>query len=320
MKEVTNKNSENYLIVVDWGTTNFRAYLVDGHGQCIESVNNDNGVLQCQGKFADVLMNNIGHWLKSKQLSTIVLSGMVGSKVGWIETPYVDCPAKITTYGRHCLQIQTFNEGRCYLVPGVKFISQHNLIDVMRGEELQVIGAYLKQEESHKNALFCCPGTHSKWVEMNHGCIDKIKTAMTGEMFSLLTKYSLLSNSVVNPLESAQALNTNAFEAGLKLSKTDNGLLNHIFSVRTCDLFGQFSPSESYAYLSGILIGHEIKGMIDLSTNAANTPVKIIGSSTLSKAYSQALNYFNVPNTCVSAQASIICGASALLKTIKETR
>lgn len=311
-KDKEKKQTYHPLIAVDWGTTNFRAYLIDEYGLCIDSLSNNEGVLFSQGQFEATLQKHIGHWLNDNGSTTVILFGMVGSQVGWIETPYIKCPVEINSYGKHCLQLASFNQGSCWLVPGVKWVSDARNIDVMRGEELQVIGAYLL-DKSNDNGLFCCPGTHNKWVSVNNGQINNIVTAMTGEIYSLLGKYSILAHSV----DENAAWNEEAFTAGLKYSQNTGGILNHLFSVRTSYITGKHSQNEGSAYLSGLLIGHEIQSIIT-PDYVENTDITIIGSSQLCRAYSIALTYFNVSNKTVSAQASIVAGTQSLFNMIRE--
>ncbi|MBL4629941.1 MAG: 2-dehydro-3-deoxygalactonokinase [Paraglaciecola sp.] len=312
----------HHLAAVDWGTSNSRAYLIDEHGKCLDSLSNGDGVLNSKGKFESILMQHIGHWLNSSGSVTVILFGMIGSQVGWVETPYIECPVDIKNYAKHCIQLTAFNKGNCWIVPGVKWTSYDGVIDVMRGEELQVIGAYLlnNENENEKNkdeGLFCCPGTHNKWVSVKKGQIDHILTAMTGEVYSLLGKHSILSHSVNETTE----WDEDAFISGLEYSQRTGGLLNHLFSVRTSYISGKHSQNEGSSYLSGLLIGHEIqsvmtsKSYINSHSNPHRTSelaITIIGSSGLCQVYSTALTYFNMPNKSVSAQSSVVTGSYSL--------
>jgi len=312
-----NKSSstEHRLIAVDWGTTNFRSYLIDEYGVCIDSISNDDGVIKSSGHFELILQRHIGQWLNSKQATTVVLSGMIGSQIGWFEAPYVDCPVSVNDFGKHVIQIKSFNQGNCWLVPGAKYTSDSDVLDVMRGEELQVIGAYQLQE-TNSDGLFCCPGTHNKWVSVKNGQMKTISTSMTGEAFSLLKQHSILSHS----LEDEFVWHEKAFISGLKYSQRSGGLLNHLFSVRTKFISGQQSKEEGSSYLSGLLIGHEIHSIITSQHKSSVIPTTIIGSSQLCQSYSQALTYFGVANYCVPAQLSTVAGVYNLFTMIKEKK
>lgn len=310
--------SEHHFVAVDWGTTNFRAYLINEHGVCLDSLSNNDGVLRSRDKFESIIQQHLGHWLNDDGSITVILFGMVGSQVGWVETPYIECPVDIKNYGKHCVQLTAFNRGNCWLVPGVKWTANDGVIDVMRGEELQVIGAYLLNNENEKNksdGLFCCPGTHNKWVSVNNGQINDILTVMTGEIYSLLCKHSILAHSVNETTE----WNEEGFKSGLEYSQRSGGLLNHLFSVRTSYIIGEHSQNEGSPYLSGLLIGHEIQSVITAEYyRNSEVPIMIIGSSQLCKAYSTALTYFNMPNKSVSAQSSVVTGSHSLFNMIRE--
>ena len=310
-KELT--TFEHYLVAVDWGTTNFRAYLIDEHGRCLDSLSNNDGVLKSKGRFESILQQHIGHWLNGDGSTTVIVFGMVGSQVGWGETPYIECPVDIKTYGKYCSPLAQYNLGNCWIVPGVKWASGDGVIDVMRGEELQVIGAYLLNNDN--DGLFCCPGTHNKWVSVNNGQINDILTAMTGEIYSLLGRHSILAHSINENAE----WHEDTFILGLEYSQRLGGLLNHLFSVRTNFITSKHSKNEGSPYLSGLLIGHEIQSIITSKYyRNSEEPITIIGSSQLCHAYSTALTYFNLPNKSVSAKSSVVTGSHSLFNMIKE--
>ncbi|NQY87388.1 MAG: 2-dehydro-3-deoxygalactonokinase [Colwellia sp.] len=304
----------HHLVAVDWGTTNFRAYLIDEHGICLDSLSNTDGVLKSKGKFESTLQQHIGHWLNGNGSIAVILFGMIGSQVGWVETPYIECPVDIKNYGKHCLQLAWFNQGNCWLVPGVKWVSDDGVIDIMRGEELQVIGASLLNKDNN-DGLFCCPGTHNKWISVNNGQITDMLTAMTGEIYSLLGKQSILAHSVNENTEWSEE----AFISGLEYSQRSGGLLNHLFSVRTNYIIRKHSQNQGSPYLSGLLIGHEIQSIITTKYyKNYKVPITIIGSSQLCQAYSTALTYFNMPNKSISAQLSVVTGSYSLFNMTRE--
>jgi len=298
-------------ILVDWGTTNFRAYLLDGQGNCLAEKSAPSGISQINGKFEFTLNVNIGDWLKQYGELTVVLAGMIGSQIGWKNTPYVDCPAAVNGYGQYGVQVPEFNNGNCWIIPGMKQETSDGKVDVMRGEELQVIGASLLA--GNVDATYCCPGTHNKWVQVKNGEIQTISTAMTGEMFALLSDHSILANSLVKTSEPDEA----AFMKGLEYSQQPGGLLNHIFSVRTQFVTGKQDTSAGAGYLSGILIGHEVRAFIEAGGNNTGT-CHIIGSSGLSKLYQTAMNHFGISNALVADKDASIAGANSLIQTLKD--
>lgn len=304
-------NATPASILVDWGTTNFRAYLLDKQGNCIAEKSAPSGISQINGKFEFTLNVNIGDWLKQYGELTVVLAGMIGSQIGWKNTPYVDCPAPVEGYGQYGVQVPEFNNGNCWIIPGMKQDTADGKVDVMRGEELQVIGASLLA--GNHDATYCCPGTHNKWVQVKNGEIQTITTAMTGEMFALLSNHSILANS----LDKSSELDEAAFKKGLEYSQQPGGLLNHIFSVRTQFVTGKQDTSAGAGYLSGILIGHEIRALLEAGNNHIGT-CHIIGSSGLSKLYQTALNHFGISNTLVADKDASIAGANSLIQMLKD--
>lgn len=300
-------------ILVDWGTSNFRAYLLDKQGNCLEETSAPSGIAQISGEFEATLNANIGDWLTRHDHLTVILAGMIGSQIGWKNTPYVDCPAPVEGYGQYCVQVSEFNQGNCWIIPGMKHNTNDGKVDVMRGEELQVIGASLLAGDTEE-AYYCCPGTHTKWVKVKHGEIKTISTAMTGELFALLSNHSILANS----LDLSSELDNAAFIKGLSYSQQPGGLLNHIFSVRSQFVTGKQNSAAGAGYLSGILIGHEIRAFIEANGAAAIGNCHIIGSSGLSRLYQTAMIHFGISNALVADKNASIAGANSLIQILKD--
>ena len=174
------------FIAADWGTTNRRAYLIDAFGKCIDEFEDDKGILSVQsGGFPDAV-RGIRDRLGDHPL---LLAGMVGSNRGWIEVPYVRCPAGLADLA---LALVWPDEGRTAIVPGVSFADADEA-DVMRGEEVQLLGAHTAGMVP-ADALVCHPGTHNKWARLVGGRIERFTTVMTGELFNLLRDRSILAD------------------------------------------------------------------------------------------------------------------------------
>jgi len=150
---------------------------------------------------------------------------------------------------------------------------------VMRGEETQVLGL-LDQLPGDGPHTLCLPGTHSKWIRVEGGRITGFHTAMTGELFALLTQHSLLGALMDKEADDDEA----AFAQGLAASRGAGGLPNQLFSVRTRGLFGELDGAAAPSYLSGLLIGHELNGLAP-----ASGTVHLIGSAGLTRRYERAL-------------------------------
>lgn len=227
------------MIAIDWGTTSFRAYRLDSSGTVVERKTAPKGILAVPpGGFAAVLETELGDWVGEPP---IVMSGMVGSRQGWVEAPYVPCPAGLDEIARAMREVRK----GVWIVPGVS--CRGAVPDVMRGEEVQVLGAGAE-------GLVCLPGTHSKWVEVKAGRIERFSTHMTGELYAVLRQHSILGRMMEEGERDARA-----FREGVARAGESGGLLHHLFGVRTRGLMGELGPAASASYLSGLLIGHEMR-------------------------------------------------------------
>ena len=288
------------LIALDWGTTSLRAYLLGADGAVLQSAEHPLGILQVKdGDFAGAFRAVTRQWRTGQPALPALTSGMIGSRQGWREAPYVECPAGLDEVARGLIKI----EGETLaIVPGVNIVDADFVPDVMRGEEAQIFGAFA----DGRSAIAVLPGTHSKWVEVENGRILRFTTHMTGEAFAMLKTHSILGRMMTD-----EASDTVAFEDGIRRSGDANGLLNHLFGVRARGLFGEISERSSPSYLSGILIGHEIRA----ARRSART-VKLLGSTQLAATYARAFKVLDIPCSTLSSDAAAI----ALFKLAKHRR
>jgi 2-dehydro-3-deoxygalactonokinase len=210
----------------------------------------------------------------------IVMSGMIGSRQGWREVPYAECPAGAADIARLMQRIEWGNGRRAWIAPGLSCRDGAGVPDVMRGEETQIIGALAALPEGA--ATICLPGTHSKWVRWRDGRIAGFATAMTGEVFAVLRRHSILGRLMA---EGGDAHDSDAFAAGLRRAGEAGGLLHHLFGARTRGLFGEIGESALPSYLSGMLIGHEIAALAPPGGGA----IHLIGATALVELYREAL-------------------------------
>jgi 2-dehydro-3-deoxygalactonokinase len=268
------------MIAVDWGTSSFRAYRLDEAGRILERRGAPGGILTVEpGGFPAALEAQLGDWAGDP---LILMSGMVGSRQGWHEVPYVDCPAGVAEIAR-LMRPVTWDGGQAWIVPGLACRDAAHVPDVMRGEETQILGALAELPTGE--ATLCLPGTHSKWVRLGDGRIERFATAMTGEVFAVLRRHSILGRLMPEEGAAGDAADDAAFEAGLARAGAAGGLLHHLFGVRSAGLFGEVAPAALPSYLSGILIGREIA---DLAP-AGDGLVHIIGTPHLADLYARAL-------------------------------
>ncbi|KVW90372.1 MAG: 2-dehydro-3-deoxygalactonokinase [Rhodoferax sp.] len=290
------------LLAVDWGTSSLRGAWLDARGQAVEERSFARGILTvAPGEFAPAFESCFGDWMQRPD-ALCLMSGMVGSKQGWLEAPYCTCPAGFEEVAANLAWVKP---GRVAIVPGL--VCEHDgLPDVMRGEETQVFGAL--QLLGLQDALLVLPGTHSKWVRVQAGRIQSFATFMTGEFFALLRQHSILSRTLP---ASDGAFDSEAFDQGVTLALRGNSLLHTAFSTRTLSLFDRLPAAALPSYLSGLVIGEELRAQ----TLQANTHVVIIGSAALTQRYQNALALRGVPAQRIGSEATW-AGLWAIAQTI----
>ena len=274
------------MIAVDWGTSSFRAYRLDGDGKVLEERVSPDGILAvASGEFPAVLDRQIAGW----EEETILMSGMVGSRQGWLEVPYVQCPAGAGTIAS-ALRKVAWRGGTAWIVPGVSCVDEAGVPDVMRGEETQILGVL---DELPEESLVCLPGTHSKWVQVRGGRIAAFRTFFTGELFAVLKEHSLLGRMMQEGTP-----DEHAFAEGVDRSADEGGLLHHLFGVRARGLFGELAAGKAPSYLSGLLIGHELRSA------PQDTRVHFLGSRDLSAIYARAAELLGIECKLLDPQAA----------------
>jgi len=272
------------MLVADWGTTSLRIYVLDDKGRIVTKRTSDKGILVAKTLGFEKTFELEADGLLDNQ--QILLGGMVGSRNGWIETEYVDCPATLegiaNRLGTVTWRSQSGISRTAKITPGVRFLGENGMSDIMRGEELQILG--LMQQITDEHATIVLPGTHSKWVSVTNNTISTFRTYMTGEVFELLANQSILKSET-----KTEPFDNNVFLDGVKLGSTENSLTNLIFQARTQLINGKLQPSSSDSFLSGILIGNEISHEV-----RNQRLIHLISNAKLSKLYSMALQYFNI--------------------------
>jgi len=278
------------LIPVDWGTSTFRAYRLAPDGKILETRSAPKGILAVEaGRFPQVLEEQVGDWLAAGE-APVVMSGMVGSRQGWAEVPYVQCPAGFDELARNLTRVE-WGKRQAWIVPGLSFVDEAGVPDVMRGEEVQILGSLPALPRSA--CWICLPGTHSKWAQVEEDRIAGFRTHMTGELFSVLKSHSILGRMMQDG-----AFDDTAFAEGVQRSGEADGLLHHLFGVRTRGLFGELSGSQAPSYLSGLLIGHELR-QADVSGK-----IFLLGAPELAAHYSQAARLLGIEIEPLDPQAA----------------
>lgn len=280
------------LVAVDWGTSSLRGALIDADGRVLEERSFARGILTvAAGEFPPVFERCFGDWTDPGNLCLI--SGMAGSKQGWREAPYCACPAGFDDIAAH---LEWVEPGRIAIVPGLS-VDKDGVPDVMRGEETQVFGALQLLELA--NARLVLPGTHSKWVTVAKHRITDFSTWMTGEFYALLRQHSILARTFPNN-DSDPEPDQGAFEQGVTHALRGQGLLHTAFSTRTLSLFNRMATDALPSYLSGLVIGEELKSQ-SLQRGDA---VVVMGAEALTARYQQALAQLGVSVQRVGAGAT----------------
>ncbi len=291
----------NRLLAVDWGSSSLRGALLDVDGAAMEERAFPRGILTVEaGGFPDVFQSCFGDWMTPGTLCLI--SGMAGSKQGWREAPYCACPAG---FGAIAAALEWVEPGRIAIVPGLS-IDKNGVPDVMRGEETQIFGAL--QLLGLTNTRLVLPGTHSKWVTVENRQVTDFSTWMTGELYALLRRQSILARMLPDDEPSLEAA---AFEQGVAHALAGPGLLNTAFSTRTLSLFQRMATDALPSYLSGVVIGEELKSQ----PLARGERVVVMGAEALTARYEQALGQLGVTVQRVGAGATW-CGLRAIADTL----
>jgi 2-dehydro-3-deoxygalactonokinase len=281
------------VIAIDWGTSSLRAYRVAADGAVRERRSAALGIMQIEGgRFAEALDGQIGDWLAAGD-GPVLMSGMIGSRQGWREAPYVACPAGPADIGSRMIEVAWGASRRAWIAPGLSSRDAAGVPDVMRGEETQILGVL---DRLPAEAWVCLPGTHSKWVEVREGRIVRFTTHMTGEVFAVMKTHSILGRMM-----SGAQTDLAAFDEGVRRARDAGGLLHHLFGVRARSLFGELQDSAAASYLSGLLIGHELASIPTSHT----TEVHLLGAPELAQLYQRALERFDRRSVTLDPDAAV---------------
>ena len=289
------------FIAVDWGTTNRRGYRVEPDGRMTDEMEDDQGILAVGKGGFDRAVGDFHARLGDRPL---LMAGMIGSNRGWVEAPYVPCPAGLPELAQ---SLKWVVADRIAIVPGVSFLS-NDRADVMRGEEVQILGAYAEGLVP-ADATICHPGTHNKWITLEDGRITSFRTIMTGELFNLLKEHSILAD-----LLGERAGVDEAFEAGVRHGLSHEDLTAELFSVRARVLLGTSAREKAASYTSGLLIG------TDLRTGLASAPegeIVVMGRPGLTGFFAAALGIAGRAAREVDGEEAFLAGCRHLAELIQ---
>ena len=290
-------------IAVDWGTSNLRAWAMRGDTAIAENTSDKGMGALDKAEFEPALLELIEPWLGTRT-TPVIACGMVGSRQGWAEAPYTAVPAKPLS-GELAKPDVSGSRIDVRVVPGLKQISPP---DVMRGEEVQIAG--LLAAMPNFDGVVCLPGTHTKWAHVSAGEVVSFRTFMTGELYGLLAKNSVLRHSV------GDGWNQDAFQTAVSdaLSKPEM-MAARLFSLRADQLLNKTDAGQTRAHLSGLLIGAEL---------AAAKPywlgqeIVLIGDRALSEHYAEALQTQGATSHIADATQTTLAGLTQAHTLMKE--
>ena len=288
------------FIALDWGTTSFRAYLATAAGEVVETIAGPEGILSVTDRdFEATLERLIGKW---DVTLPVLAAGMITSRQGWIEVPYVSCPAGLDELAAALHYHRTAKGRRIAFSTGLDYRAPNGVPDVMRSEETQVFGNLAGAQ-----GYFVTPGTHSKWIAVEDSRITRFTTYTTGEVFAALKDHTILGRMMVEGPEDEAA-----FERGVRAALADPaGFLHRIFAARTLALFGEMPPASLASFLSGQVIGSEVAHALTLYPKDANYIV--LASPGLAQRYLAAMRIAGV-NGQMGDPAAIVSGLARIAR------
>lgn len=286
------------MLIIDWGTSSLRAYEIDKNYNLKNKTETQIGITSVKkDAWPQILSDSIEIF---EEKDAIVMSGMVGSRDGWKPTPYVDAPLRAKDV---LTRAQSFNWNyrhhknvSIWVIPGVQMRKKDDTIEIMRGEETQILG--LLQAEPDFCGEIILPGTHSKWVTLQRGLITNISTYMTGELFRAAQQHTILTQTTTNSAK----LDQESFLTGVKAGSSNSSPFNLMFQARSKVLEKHWSQDQASNYLSGLLIGHEIK-----ANSHKTSEIRLIGSSNLVDRYELAFNEHKIEPKTYNSSIVIDC-------------
>jgi 2-dehydro-3-deoxygalactonokinase len=261
-------------IAVDWGTTNLRIWHCDQACNVLDEnkVQMGMGALTAS-EYEGVLISHIDHHLSGKGITEVLVCGMAGARQGWQDSGYLTAPCNTPALNQAVTVPTADPRIMVRILPGIK---QPDPADVMRGEETQIAG-FLQQTPDY-NGLICLPGTHSKWVHVQNGRVVEFQTFMTGEVYDLLSRNSVLKHSV-----SGECFSQSDFvDAAKSAFENPADVSSELFRLRAQHLVHDTDATVLSARLSGILIGQEVAAM---ERQWNHLPITLIGEEALCSLY-----------------------------------
>ena len=299
---------ETYILG-DWGTTQCRLYLCrgcekDGNFEILDEIAGK-GIKQLSNP-QEYFFKLCDKWLKANGAMQVYLIGMVGSNVGWQQASYLNCPVRIDTIFNNRLSFNAHNY-QIHIVPGLSCTNPLNLPDTLRGEETQMIGWIVKNPTKARQ-LLCLPGTHTKWAHIDLGQVNSFLTSPVGELYDVINHHSVISTP-----DTEGYWHQPSFEEGLEVGlDKSNNILHSVFSCRTRQLLDNQPKETSASYLSGLLIGSDVRDAVNYFTDFDS--VTVIGNDQVLPLYQQALKAYGIEAEVMKGQEASLSGLKAFVQ------
>ncbi len=295
--------AEGSFVGVNWGSTNFRAYLIGADGAALDDYSAAAGIVALDRQGMAAAMDALAaRWPAS---GPIYASGMIGSNVGWTEVPYAQAPAGCADLVKAAVSTN-IGSVPTHIVPGIacrrSFDGQP---DILRGEEIELMGLAALRAVDGWVAL---PGTHTKWAQLENGRVVDFFTSMSGEMFDRLTASGLLASIV-----DGEAADGPVFLRGVATGRARQlGLGTLLFGARAQVVRGVMTKADAASYIRGLLIGSEIADALAVYPMVRDNLVPLIGNTALCRLYASALAAAGVRSETIDSRAACLRGFRAL--------
>jgi 2-dehydro-3-deoxygalactonokinase len=284
------------FLAVDWGTTNRRVYRIED-GRAVHQQRDERGVATISAQDFEAEVAAIR---TANGDLPMLLAGMVGSDIGWRKVRYVDAPASLADLANAVERI----DSRTAIIPGVSVLDGSHA-DVMRGEEVQLLGAAAARLVP-EDALLCQPGTHCKWARLRNGAIASFTTAMTGELFALLSSKGLIAKQLTGEV----LVGASFLDGVAEGSRRD--LPASLFSVRSRALLGLLDDRDAASYASGMLIGADVVARLE-----HGAIVHVLADPKLGGFYCAAIEALGGSARLVESEAAFVAGISKVWELAK---
>jgi 2-dehydro-3-deoxygalactonokinase len=296
------------MIGVNWGSSFFRAYRMDAGGALVDEYRSAAGIVSLDRPGMAAMIDDLAsRW---PDAGPILISGMIGSNVGWTDVAYAEAPVGGEGLAAACLSTR-IGEVDVRIVPGIACSREFDgMPDVLRGEEIELLGL---GELGATDGFAVLPGTHTKWVRLEGGRIVDFFTSICGEMFDRLTAQGLLA-SIVEGEARAGPWFDKGVAAGLA---GDLGLGTLLFGARALVVRGAMPRGDAASYIRGLLIGADIGDARTVFPRIVDARMPIVGDNALSRLYANALASAGIESFCVESRDACLRGFQAIGRAVR---